>query len=114
MGKAIAGFMIGLACLFLFSIIHGVKVFSGWERRSHAESRMEKKDAPESIGLSERESQDKKIRLSLNAFDLANGLTLKELEDISLEPKYRFSAFLYLIASLWLAALLRKPRSHRL
>ena len=50
----------------------------------------------------------------MNAFDLANGLTFQELEDISLEPKYRFSAFLYLIASLWLAALLRKPRSHKL
>jgi hypothetical protein len=47
----------------------------------------------------------------MNSFDLANGLTFQELEDISREPKYRFSAFLFLIASLWLVMLLRKPRS---
>ena len=114
MGKAIAGFMLGLVCLFLFSITYGVKVFSAWERRSPAEKRLETNYDPGLQALADQESRGKKIRLSLNAFDLANGLTLKELEDISLEPKYRFSAFLYLVASLWLVALLRKPRSHRL
>jgi hypothetical protein len=49
----------------------------------------------------------------MNSFDLANGLTFQELEDISLEPKYRFSAFLSLVASLWLVAVLRKPRSNQ-
>ena len=114
MGKAIAGFMIGLVCLFLFSVTYGVKASSVWERRSPAEKRLETKYDPGLKSLAEKESRGKEIRLSLNAFDLANGLTLKELEDISLEPKYRFSAFLYLIASLWMVALLRKPRSHRL
>ena len=64
--------------------------------------------------MAEQESRGKKIRLSMNAFDLANGLTFQDLEDISWEPKYRFSAFLSLIASLWMVALLRKPRDHKL
>ena len=114
MGKAIAGFMIGLVCLFLFSITYGAKVFSTWERRSHAGKHLETNYDPGLKNLAERESRGKKIRLSMNAFDLANGLTFQDLEDISWEPKYRFSAFLSLIASLWMVALLRKPRSHRL
>ena len=114
MGKAIAGFMLGLVCLFLFSVTYGVKVFSAWERRSPAEKRLETSYDPGLKALAERESRGKKIRLSMNAFDLANGLTFQDLEDISWEPKYRFSAFLSLIASLWMVALLRKPRDHKL
>jgi len=113
MGKAIAAFMIGLVCLFIFSITYGVKVFSGWERRPPAETPLETKYDPGLQGLAERESQGKKIRFSMSAFDLANGLTFQDLEDISWEPKYRFSAFLSLIASLWMVALMRKPRRHQ-
>jgi len=114
MKKAIAGFILGLACLFLFSLTCGVKVFSAWERRLHVENRVEKKYDPGLKGMVERESRGKRIRLSMNSFDLANGLTFQEQEDITWEPKYRFSAFLSLIASLWLVALLRKPRSDQI
>jgi hypothetical protein len=114
MGKAVAAFIVVLVCLFLGSITYGTKIFSAWEKRSVAESRINTKKSPAMTRLAEKESQGKKIRLSMNSFDLANGLTFQELEDISLEPKYRFSAFLFLIASLWLVALLRKPRSHQL
>ncbi|MEW6658188.1 MAG: hypothetical protein AB1424_05985 [Thermodesulfobacteriota bacterium] len=75
---------------------------------------MEKKDAPESMVLSESESRGKKIRLSMNAFDLANGLTFQEQEDLLLKPGHRLSAFLFLVASIWMAALMRKPRRHQL
>jgi len=114
MKKAIAGFILGLACLFLFSLTYGANMFSAGERRLSAESRVEEKYPLDQGSLAEKESRGKKIRMSMNSFDLANGLTFKELEDISLEPGYRFSAFLSLIASLWVVALLRKPRSHRL
>jgi hypothetical protein len=114
MRKAVAAFTIVLVCLFLGSITYGTKIFSAWEKRAGAESNIHKKKSPALMSLAEKESQGKKIRLAMNSFDLANGLTFQELEDISLEPKYRFSAFLSLIASLWLVALLRKPRIHRL
>ena len=114
MKKAIAGFILGLACLFLFSLTWGSKVFSDWERRLSTESRTEKKFSPEQMSLSEKESWGKKIRLSMNSFDLANGLTFQELENIPGEPGYRFSAFLSLVAALWLVALLRKPGSHQI
>ena len=114
MKKAIAGFILGLACLFLFSVTYGVKVFSAWERRLEAENRLEEKYDPGLKGMAERESRGKRIRLSMSSFDLANGLTFQEQEDLLLKPGYRFSAFLFLVASLWLVALLRKPRSHRL
>jgi len=114
MGKAIAAFMIGLVCLFLVSFTWGSKVFSAAERKMSARNHLENKIFPDSASLTEKESRGRKIRLSINSFDLANGLTFQELEDISWEPKYRFSAFLSLVASLWLVALLRKPRSDQI
>lgn len=112
MKKAIAGFYLGLACLFVFSITWGNKVLSQWEPRSSTEKRVEKKNALDQGSLTEKESQGKKLRLFMSPFDLANGLTFKELEDISLDPSYRFAAFLNLIASLWLVWGLRWSRSH--
>ncbi len=109
MGKAIVGFILGLACLSLFSLNYGFKVFSQWERQVSAESRIEGKYAPD-----DRESRGKKIRWVFNSFDLANGLTFQEFEDFSREPRYRFFAFLSLIAALWLVATLRKPGRHDL
>jgi hypothetical protein len=50
----------------------------------------------------------------MNSFDLANGLTFQEQEDLLQQPGYRFYAFLSLIGSLWLVAGLRKPRRHQL
>jgi hypothetical protein len=112
MKKAIAAFILGLACLFVFSITYGVKVFSAWERRSQAESHLGKKHAPELSRAMEKESRGKKIRLSMNSFDLANGLTFQELEDISLEPRHRLTAFLFLLTALWLVRGLRWSRNH--
>jgi len=112
MGKAIAGFMRGLVCLFLFSLTYGANMFPAGERRLSAESRLEEKYPLDQGSLAEKESRGKKIRLSMNSFDLANGLTFQELEDISLEPGYRFAAFFYLLASLWLVWGLRISRSH--
>jgi len=114
MKKAIAGFMLGLACLFLFSVTYGVKVFSAWERRMQAENHLKTKDSPGLKGMVEKESRGKKIRLSMNAFDLANGLTFQEQEDLLLKPGHRFTGFLFLVASLWLVTLLRKPGRHQL
>lgn len=113
MGKAVAAFMIGLVCLFLFSFILGSTVISTWQSGPSPEVRMENRNLPAVTSPGGKESRDKKIRLAMSSFDLANGLTLKELEEISLEPKYRFSAFLSLVASLWLVAGLRKPRRQR-
>jgi hypothetical protein len=114
MRTAVAAFILGLVCLFLGSITLGTKIFSSWEKKMATESHLQKEKSPDLTSLAEKESQGKKIRLAMNSFDLANGLTFQEQEDLLLKPGYRFSAFLSLIASLWLVALLRKPRSHRL
>jgi dolichol kinase len=114
MKKAIAAFILGLACLFLFSITYGIKVFSAWERRLQAENRLEKENNPGLRGMMEYESRGKKIRLSMNSFDLANGLTFQEQEDLLLKPGFRFSAFLFLVASIWMVMVLRKPGRHQL
>ena len=113
MGKAVAAFMIGLVCLFLFSFTLGSRVITIWERKASLEDHLENRHSSAVISPADKEVRGKKISLALSSFDLANGLTLKELEDISLEPKYRFSAFLFLVASLWLVAGLRKPRRQR-
>ncbi len=113
MGKAVAAFMIGLVCLFLFSFIFGSKVSSFWERKVAIENQSGNRHSPVAGSSAAKEVRGKKIRLAMSSFDLANGLTLKEVDDISLEPKYRFSAFLFLVASLWLAAALRKPARQR-
>lgn len=113
MRKVIAGYSLGLACLFLFSLILGNKMFSTWERRVSHQSRVETKKAADTLSPAEKEFRKKKLRLSMSSFDLCNGLTFKELEDISLEPHYRLGAFLYLLASLWLVRGLRMSKSRR-
>jgi hypothetical protein len=112
MKKVIVGYVLGLACLFFFSLFLGNKVFSAWERKVLAESRVEKQIASQVLSPGERDYRRKKLRLSMSSFDLANGLTFMELEDISLEPGYRLVAFLYLLVSLWLVWGLRLSRSH--
>jgi hypothetical protein len=112
MSKVIVGYILGLACLFLFSLFFGNKVFSTWERKVLAESRVEKQNAPGVPSPAERDYRRKKLRLSMSSFDLANGLTFKELEDISLDPSYRLGAFFCLLASLWLVWGLRVSKSH--
>lgn len=112
MKKAIAGCYLGLACLFVFSITWGNKVLTKWEPRSITDNRVEKKAMPGQVSQVEKESRKKKLRLFLNPFDLANGLTFQELDDIRHDPHSRLFAFLFLLASLWLAWGLRWSRRH--
>jgi hypothetical protein len=112
MKKVIAGYILALAGLFCFSLFAGNKMFSAWERKAINESRVEKQNAPDAPSPAERDFRRKKLRLSMSSFDLANGLTFKEIEDISLDPGYRLGAFLYLLASLWLVWGMRMSRSH--
>ena len=91
MNKVVVGYVLGLACLFLCSLL-------------------EKQMVPNMPSPTEKDYRRKKLRLSMSSFDLANGLTFKELEDIFLDPTYRFAAFLSLLASLWLVRGLRYSR----
>jgi hypothetical protein len=112
MKKAVVGFFLGLACLFLFSVTWGNQVLSKWEPRPVTENRIEKKAAPGQVSQAEKESRKKKLRLLLNPFDLTNGLTFQEIDDIRHDPNTRLYAFLYLLGALWLAWGLRWSRSH--
>jgi hypothetical protein len=110
--KAIAGFMVGLACLFIFSLTRGAQVFSSWEKRLAVEAG-EKERTPGALpGLKERESLGKRTRLAMSPFDLANGLTFQDQEDLLSKPGCRLPAFLNLIGALWLVAALRKPEEN--
>jgi hypothetical protein len=106
-----AGFVLGLACLFVFSITWGNKVLSKLEPRSVSENRLEKQSRPGQVSLAEKESRKKKLRLLLNPFDLANGLTFQEIDDIRQNPNTCLFAFLYLVGALWMARGLRWSRS---
>jgi hypothetical protein len=111
MKKAVTVIILGMVCLFLFSITFGVKVFSAWEKRMQAEKRLETQYSPEQRSLVEKETRSKKIRLSMNPFDLANGLTFQELENLSLDHRSRLFAFIFLLTSVWMAWGLRRSRS---
>ena len=111
MKKAIAGFYLGLACLFVLSITWGNQILSKWEPRSTTEDRMEKKAAPGQVSQAERESRGKKLRLFMNPFDLTSGLTFQEIDDIRHNPNNRLYAFLFLLGALWMAWGLRWSRS---
>ena len=111
MKKAIAGFGLGLACLFVLSITWGNQVLSKREPRSITENRIEKKSAPGQVSPAEKEMRKKKLRLLLNPFDLTSGLTFQELDDIRHNPHNRLFAFIFLLGSLWMAWGLRWSRS---
>ncbi|MFZ5450326.1 MAG: hypothetical protein ACOZF2_00425 [Thermodesulfobacteriota bacterium] len=111
MKKAITGFFLGLACLFVFSITWGNRVLSKWEQQATTENRVEKIAAPSQKSQMERESRGKKLRLFMSPFDLTSGLTFQELDDIRHNPHTRFFAFLYLLGALWMAWGLRWSRS---
>jgi hypothetical protein len=111
MGKALVIFSMGLALLFTFSLTFGLKVFSAVDRRLAEESRLEKSGPPDLLGLAERESRLKKIKLAMNPFDLTNGLTLQEIENIPLQQNYSFSALLSLLAGLGVVWALREFRN---
>lgn len=111
MKKALAGFYLGLACLFVISITWGNQILTKWEPRAVTELRVEKKAAPGQVSQAEWESRKKKLRLFMNPFDLANGLTFQELDDIRHNPNTRLFAFLFLLAALWMAWGLRWSKS---
>lgn len=110
MKKAVVAFLLGLICLFIFSVTYGVRVFSAWERRIQAERRLAIESATDQYRQAARESRAKRIRLSMNSFDLANGLTFQDLENFRDNSSQRLVGFLYLMAALWLAWGLRWSR----
>jgi hypothetical protein len=112
MKKVVAGFILGLVCLFLFSVTWGNKVLSQWHPQSTSAERLDEKYSPDQGSLTMKESWGKRLRLSMNPFDLANGLTFQELDDIRHDPHHRLYAFVYLLGALWLARGLRWSRRH--
>jgi hypothetical protein len=92
MKKVIAGYILGLACLFLFSLFFGTWVFSLHNPKAMTHSRVEKQNAPGVMSPVEGDYRRKKLRLSMSSFDLANGLTFKEIQDISRDPGFRLAA----------------------
>jgi hypothetical protein len=111
MGKPLIIFSAGLALLMTFSLTFGLKVFSAVDRRLAQESRLEKTGPPDLLGLAERESRLKKIKLSMNSFDLTNGLTFHEIENLPLNSGSRFAAFLSLLVALGVVWALREFRN---
>jgi hypothetical protein len=110
MGKAVAIFTVGLALLFILSLTWGRQVFSPAARRWFPESRIAPGKTTDQYGFTENQARLRKARFALTSFDLVNGLTIAELENLPLEPGHRFSPFVYLLACLWLAWGLRKSR----
>jgi hypothetical protein len=51
----------------------------------------------------------KKVKQAFSSFDLTNGLTFQEMEDIPAGRGSRLYAFVFLLGALWLVWALRKP-----
>ena len=110
MWKAVTIFTAGLALLFIFSLTWGRQVFSPAARSWFPESRIEPGKNTDQYGFTENQARLRKARFALTSFDLMNGLTIAELENLPLEPGHRFFPFVYLLACLWLAWGLRRSR----
>jgi hypothetical protein len=110
MAKAVAIFAAGLALLFILSLTWGRQVFSPAARRWFPESRIAPGKTTDQYGFTENQARLRKARFALTSFDLVNGLTIAELENLPLEPGHRFFPFVYLLACLWLAWGLRRSR----
>jgi hypothetical protein len=110
MGKAVAIFTAGLALLFILSLTWGRQVFNPAARRWFPESRIAPGQTTDQYGFTENQARLRKARFALTSFDLMNGMTIAELENLPLEPGYRFFPFVYLLACLWLAWGLRRSR----
>ena len=110
MGKVVAIFTAGLALLFLLSLTWGRQVFTPAERGWFPESRIAPGKTTDQYGFTENQARLRKARFALTSFDLMNGLTIAELENLPLEPGHRYFAFVYLMTCLWLAWGLRRFR----
>ena len=110
MKKVIAGFILGLACLFVFSITWGNQVLSKWVQTTTT-NKLEQQETPAQVSQAEKEIRNKKLRLFLNPFDLANGLTFQDLDELRHNPNCRLFAFIYLVGALWMVRGMRKSKS---
>ncbi|MDI6854605.1 MAG: hypothetical protein QME75_13490 [Deltaproteobacteria bacterium] len=104
MKKATAVILAGLVLLFLISLFAGHKLFSASERelsRSY--------HSPSTTAAGTQGKVDfRKFRMAFSSFDLAAGLTPRDMEAISTQSLA--FPFYFLLASLWLVLGLRKPR----
>ncbi len=109
MKKATAVILIGFILLFLGSLYAGQKIFTESERRlALVDNLSQGAPSPEAAAAARERAEFRKVRLAMSSFDLANGLTPRDLENISSTD--RAFAFYFLMASIWLALGLRKPR----
>lgn len=110
MKKATAVILVGLILLFFGSLYAGQKIFSESERRLALTDRLSQANAPspEAAAAARERAEFRKVRLAMSSFDLANGLTPRDLEVISTSG--RSFAFYFLMASIWLALALRRPK----
>ena len=105
MKKATAIILGGIVLLFLFSLYAGSKLYTADERNLALNTKVDK-SAPETEAAKKR-AEFLKVRLAFGSFDLAAGLTPRDLEAISAQGMA--FPFYFLLASLWLALGLRKP-----
>jgi hypothetical protein len=99
MKKAVVFTLLGIFLLFSIGLVAGLKVFEPWDRILT--------DKPGDPTLAPGEmswNTYKKTKLALGSFDLVNGLTKHDLENIGAERKL---GFYYLLGCLWLILGLR-------
>jgi hypothetical protein len=104
MKKATAVILAGLVLLFLISLFAGHKLFSASERELSRSAHSQPATGAEAPG----KVDFRKFRMAFSSFDLAAGLTPKDIEAISMQSLA--FPFYFLLASLWLALGLRKPQ----
>jgi hypothetical protein len=108
MKKATTVILAGIVVLFFISLFAGQKIFSAWERDLFLGGNAGPSGlSPQSEAEAREKLHFRKVRLAVSSFDLANGLTLREMEAISAHSLA--FPFYFLLASLWLALGLRKP-----
>lgn len=108
MKKATAIILAGIVLLFCFSLFAGQKLFSGAERNLCQSEHALTPTSSEPGTKAQGKMDFRKVRLAFSSFDLAAGLTPRDLEVISTQSLA--FPFYFLLASLWLALGLRQPR----
>ncbi len=110
MAKAISVFLAGLILLTILSFFWGRHVFTtqaGWFQENQVGQAVQS----DSTYLAERQARIRKARIIFGSFDLVNGLTTDDLENLLFQPHHRYFAFVWLLACLWMVWGLRKARS---
>jgi|UniRef100_A0A7C3SKF0 hypothetical protein len=110
MKKATAVILTGIFLLFLGSLYAGLRIFPDSERNLSLMGNIPAGEgsSPDEAAATQKRAEFRQIRLALSSFDLAVGLTSRDLEAISSSD--RSLAFYFLMASIWLALGLRKPK----